>query len=167
METNTSRYPNHLAWHETLELHELVAFQSIGLMKLKRFFPEVKDAELRSIYGHTIKSLENNLKELLQFYSFAPRDDEQEDFRNMDTGFFSGDLLGFAKTSVRYYAIAITETATPVLREILNKQLQQAIQTHAMVFNYMYEKGYYPSYDLEKLLRNDIRKAGNAINMRY
>lgn len=22
---------NHLAWHETLELHELVAFQSIGL----------------------------------------------------------------------------------------------------------------------------------------
>ena len=28
-------YPNQLAWHETLELHELVAFQANGLIKLK------------------------------------------------------------------------------------------------------------------------------------
>jgi spore coat protein F len=29
-------YKNHLAWHETLEIHELVAFQVIGLFKLKK-----------------------------------------------------------------------------------------------------------------------------------
>ena len=28
-------YPNQLAWHETLDLHELVAFQANGLIKLK------------------------------------------------------------------------------------------------------------------------------------
>lgn len=61
----------HLAWHETLDMHELVAFQTIGLIKLKR----------------------------------------------------AGDLLGMAKTLVRNYAIAITETATPKLREVLQKQI--------------------------------------------
>lgn len=30
--------PQHLAWHETLEIHELVAFQSISLMKLKKAY---------------------------------------------------------------------------------------------------------------------------------
>lgn len=30
MEINDHRQPNHLAWHETMELHELVAYQSFG-----------------------------------------------------------------------------------------------------------------------------------------
>jgi spore coat protein F len=33
---------SHLAWHETLELHELVAAQSNALMKLKKAYPKVK-----------------------------------------------------------------------------------------------------------------------------
>lgn len=32
-----------LAWHETLEMHELVAFQSNELIKLKKMIREVKD----------------------------------------------------------------------------------------------------------------------------
>ena len=166
MEVNESRRPNHLAWHETLELHELVAFQSFGLMKLKKFISEVKDPALHSIYAHTIQGLETNLHELLRFYSIAPRDDEELD-RNIDSGFFSGDLLAFAKTAVRNYSIAITETATPMLRATLNKQLQKAINTHEMVYSYMYERGLYPSYDLRKLLENDVKVANHALNMRY
>lgn len=65
---NSDRRPNHLAWHETLELHELVAFQSVGLIKLKKSIGEIKDRELRSIYNQTIKGLEENLRELLQFF---------------------------------------------------------------------------------------------------
>lgn len=167
MENNLERHRDHLAWHETLDLHEIVAFQSLGLMKLKKFIGEVKDPELRKIYQHTIKGVENNLEELIQFYTFAPREEEEEDIRNMDTGFFAGDLLGFAKTSVRNYAIAITETATPVLRDTLARQLQKAIETHAAIYNYMYKKGLYPSYDLERLLRNDLKNANKAIKMRY
>lgn len=165
MTSHSGKRPNHLAWHETLDLHELVAFQAIGLMKLKKFLPEVKDAALRSIYRHTIKGLETNLRELLRFYPAAPRE-EDEDSRNMDNGFFSGDLLAFAKTAVRNYSIAITETATPMLREVLSKQLQRAIETHALVYSYMFERGLYPSYDLKKLLENDVRLAQRAMAMR-
>ena len=36
-------YPNQLAWHETLDLHELVAFQANGLIKLKKSVRNVPD----------------------------------------------------------------------------------------------------------------------------
>ncbi|GGA41946.1 hypothetical protein GCM10007416_13590 [Kroppenstedtia guangzhouensis] len=49
-----------LAWHETLEWHELVAFQSGGLMRLKK------------IYMVFIQGLTANLKELMAFYPAAP-----------------------------------------------------------------------------------------------
>ncbi len=35
---------NTLAWHETLEVHELVASLAIGLMKLKAGIKEVRDS---------------------------------------------------------------------------------------------------------------------------
>jgi spore coat protein F len=85
----------------------------------------------------------------LQFYPYAPN--VQPSYRE-DAGFYAGDLLGLAKTTVRSYAIDITETATPRLREVLTRQLNAAILLHANVFNYMYKRGYYPSYNLNKLL---------------
>ncbi|SNZ05833.1 spore coat protein F [Terribacillus aidingensis] len=167
MENTNPSYPNHLAWHETLELHELVASQAVVLMKLKRFIGNVNDGELRSIYDQTIKGLETNLNELLAFYPSAPSLQDQAETRNTDTAFYAGDLLVFAKTSVRNYAIAITETATPVLRETLRKQLQRAIDTHAKVFAFMYSRGLYPSYNLERLLQSDIQNASKALKMGY
>ncbi|XLG12561.1 spore coat protein [Bacillus subtilis] len=105
-----------LAWHETLEMHELVAFQSNGLIKLKKMIREVKDPQLRQLYNVSIQGVEQNLRELLPFFPQAPhREDEEEE--RADNPFYSGDLLGFAKTSVRSYAIAITETATPQLKK--------------------------------------------------
>jgi spore coat protein F len=151
-----------LAWHETLELHELVAFQSVGLMKLKEAKKEIKDPQLLNLYNFSIQSLENHLRELLQFYPYAPnvgREDERADL-----GFYAGDLLGLGKTSVRNYAIAITETATPELRMVLVKQLNGAIKMHEQVYNFMYAKGLYPSYDLEKLLQNDVKNAHKALS---
>ncbi len=100
-----------LAWHETLELHELVAFQSIGLMKLKNGLNNIQDHNLYNIYLQTIQELEVNLKELLQFYPFAPHPGPSSEYRVTDS-FLAGDLLAFAKTSVRNYGIAITETST-------------------------------------------------------
>ncbi|MGK9162731.1 spore coat protein CotF [Bacillus subtilis] len=154
-----------LAWHETLEMHELVAFQSNGLIKLKKMIREVKDTQLRQLYNVSIQSVEQNLRELLPFFPQAPhREDEEEE--RADNPFYSGDLLGFAKTSVRSYAIAITETATPQLRNVLVKQLNAAIQLHAQVYRYMYQHGYYPSYNLSELLKNDVRNANRAISMK-
>jgi spore coat protein F len=154
---------NRLAWHETLELHELVVFQSVGLFKLKKLIKDVKDPALHALYAHTIQSLESNLHELLQFYPMAPRDERMHMME--DTGFYAGDLLTLAKTMVRNYAIAITETATPALREVLAKQLNMAIMLHAQVYYYMNERGYYPSYDLEQLLTHDVSLANKALRM--
>jgi len=156
----------HLAWHETLELHELIAFQSIGLMKIKRGIRHVDCPTLRSLYAATIEGLEANLRELLQFIPAAPMYEGPRELRD-DRAFYAGDLLAFTKTAVRNYAIAITETATPLLRRTLARQLMKAIETHERIYRYMYERGYYPSYDLNQLLMNDARLANKAISMRY
>ncbi|WIV20366.1 spore coat protein [Paenibacillus polygoni] len=81
------------------------------------------------------------------------------------TAFQLGQLLGVLKTSVRNYAIAITETATPQVREMLKKHLNAGIDLHAKVFNYMLERGLYPSYDLPKLLQNDVKNAQTAVSL--
>ncbi|CAM3608011.1 spore coat protein [Marinicrinis lubricantis] len=153
-----------LAWHETLELHELVAFQSNALMQLKKTVPDVTDQALKSLYTTSIHAIEKNIKELISFFPRAPIPYEENLTRN-DEGFYSGSLLGLAKTSVRSYAIAVTETATPELRDVLSKQLNAAVKWHGQVYNYMYQHGYYPSYDLKALIANDIKNAQKALTM--
>ncbi|MFD1707725.1 spore coat protein [Siminovitchia sediminis] len=157
---------NRLAWHETLEVHELVAFQSIGLMKLKMSLKKITDPHLKSIYRAVISDLELNLRELIQFYPSAPVGAHREPNPADLTGFYAGDLLGLSKALVRNLAIGITETATPVLRETLTTHLLRAIKGHEMTYNYMYQKGLYPSYDLPELLKNDLNNAKRALEMR-
>jgi len=154
-----------LAWHETLELHELVAFQSIGLMKLKMSFKRIQDPELRELYRMCIQDLEGNLRELLKFYPNAPVPQGRDTDSREDAGFFAGDLLGLSKTLVRNLAGAITETATPALRRVFTSQLTEAIKGHERVFNYMLKHGYYPAYDLGTLLGHDMEMAKKALNM--
>nr|WP_263324838.1 spore coat protein [Neobacillus sp. Marseille-Q6967] len=157
-----------LAWHETLEMHELVAFQSIGLMKLKLSFNKVPDNELKELYRKCIHELEGNLRELMKFYPSAPgyQGREEDDYRE-DVGFYAGDLLALSKSLVRNLGVAITETATPALRNVLTKQLNAAIKGHERVYNYMYKNGLYPSYDLGRLLGHDIEMAQKALRMKF
>ncbi|MGG3798602.1 spore coat protein [Metabacillus fastidiosus] len=164
MEQSYSRSPQHLAWHETMEIHELVAFQSIGLIKLKKASRKITDPELKDLYRQSINGISKNIKELLHFYPMAPKPERNDEERNDNLPFYSGDLLGLAKTSVRNYAIAITETATPSLRNVLTQQLLRAIDTHTKIYNYMYKRGYYPSYNLNKLLNNDVNIANKALS---
>lgn len=161
----TQPQAQHLAWHETMELHETVAFQSNHLMAFKMHIAEVKDAGLRQLYHETIRSLEQNLKELLPYYQAAPTS-ELRTGTDDKTAFFAAHLLLFAKTAVRNYAIAITETATPSLCDTLVKQLNQAIQLHYKVFAFMQSKGLYPAYDLKLLLASDQKNAAEALKMK-
>lgn len=156
-----------LAWHETLELHEMVAFQATGLMKLKLSIKKITDPELKELYRKCIHDLEGNLKELLKFYPNAQgyQSREEEDVRE-DIGFFAADLLGLSKTLVRNLAAAITETATPALRKTFTHQLMGAIHGHERVFNYMHKHGYYPAYDLGHLLGHDVEIAQKALKMK-
>src|SRR3954470_6487816 len=97
-----------LAWHETLELHEIVAFQSVGLMKLKLSFRKVTDQELREIYRSSITELEGSITELLKFYPSAPGYQAREEEIREDVSFYAADLLALFKTMVRNLSIAIT-----------------------------------------------------------
>ncbi|WP_170007185.1 spore coat protein [Bacillus fonticola] len=153
-----------LAWHETLELHELTAFKSIGLMKAKMGMKQIQDKRLLDIYKKAIHDLETSLKELVQFYPYTPKPGHSSEYR-ADNGFYAGDLLAFSKAEVRNYSVAITETATPMLKDMLTKQLNTAIKCHTRIFNYMYENGLYPSYDMEKLLQGDVNLANKALSM--
>jgi spore coat protein F len=153
-----------LAWHETLEIHELVAFQSVGLMKLKMALKKVNDSELQVVYQKTIKDLELHITELVQYYSMAPSGESRDEAVG-DLAFYAGDLLALMKASVRNYSIALTETATPVLRKTLTNHLLRSIKGHSRIYNYMYQNGYYPSYDLGELLNNDLKLANKALRM--
>jgi spore coat protein F len=62
--------PKTLAWHETLEMDELVAFQSNGLMKLKMAIEKINDPDLKEIYIKNIQELELNISELIHFTIF-------------------------------------------------------------------------------------------------
>lgn len=162
---NATKRPAHMAWHETLELHELTAASSNYLMGFKMVVDDVKDAQLKALYLEAITTLENNLKELTTHYAKAPVAAVRSTGDGDLTGFYAGKLLLFAKTAVRNYAIAITETATPSVRETLVKQLNAAIVFHAKVFNFMFERGLYPAYSLPELLSNDLMLAKKALSI--
>lgn len=85
-------------------------------MKLKKSVNDVNDPNLRKLYIQTIQVIEGNLRELLNFHPKAPNLSMpfKSDIQDPETGFFANDLLGMAKTLVRSYAIAVTETATQI-----------------------------------------------------
>ncbi len=156
--------PKHLAWHETLEMHELVGFQAANLVAFKKKLPSLSDPGLAALYKETIAAVETNLKELLAFYPQAPVAEHRKDMPEL-LGPESAQLLGFTKTAVRSYAIAITESATPQLKATFQKHLLGAIALHTKVFEFAYERGLYPAYNLTELLASDVKKAQMAISL--
>lgn len=75
------------------------------------------------------------------------------------------DLLIAAKSGVKSLSIALTETATPEVRAVLKKQLDQAIMTHEQITNYMMDKGWYKPYDVQEQLKLDFQNAQTALNI--
>lgn len=78
---------------------------------------------------------------------------------------YAGSLLGHSKAVIRNTATAITETATPVVRQTLTRQLQQAIHMHEQIFNYMLRNNLYPAYNVQQMIQNDVRNANQALDM--
>lgn len=66
------------------------------------------------------------------------------------------DFLIAAKSGVRNYAIALTETTNSQVRIILRKQLKDAIVTHEKISTYMIQKGYYNAYDIKEQFKVDM-----------
>ncbi|MCM3713850.1 spore coat protein [Alkalihalobacillus oceani] len=66
------------------------------------------------------------------------------------------DLLISAKTAVKNCAVAITEAATPEVRNALQQELEQAVQFHGQITDYMMKKGYYHPYNMNEQYQVDM-----------
>jgi similar to spore coat protein len=75
------------------------------------------------------------------------------------------DFLISAKSGVRNYAAAVTETATPELKAALREQLTDAIATHEAISAYMISKGYYHPHNLSEQLQVDLTAAQTATDL--
>lgn len=75
------------------------------------------------------------------------------------------EMLVTAKAAVRTYAVAITETASPEVRDVLKKHLKEAIDTHAGIADFMIENNMYHAYDIDKQLSHDKEKIKTVMDM--
>lgn len=80
-------------------------------------------------------------------------------------GVIATDLLITSKAAVRNLATAITETATPSVKKLLRRELDNAIDTHDKIAKYMIKNEMYHAYDLNEQMEHDLEKADIALNL--
>jgi similar to spore coat protein len=83
----------------------------------------------------------------------------------MDDLAIATDMLLSAKSAVRTYAIALTETATPRVRKVLKAQLDTAIDTHQKIADYMIKNEMYHPYNIEEQVEHDLEKSDKALKL--
>ncbi|MBP1155606.1 MULTISPECIES: spore coat protein [unclassified Paenibacillus] len=75
------------------------------------------------------------------------------------------DFLLAAKTGIKMYSLALTETTTPEIKTVLRKHLEEAIATHEQITNYMVQRGYYHPYNVNEQIQLDINNIQTALNV--
>lgn len=75
------------------------------------------------------------------------------------------DFLVTSKAAVRNLAVAITETATPEVKQLLRRELDNAIDTHDKIAQYMIEQEMYHAYDVDEQISHDLEKADIALKL--
>ncbi|WP_248926560.1 spore coat protein [Paenibacillus hamazuiensis] len=77
----------------------------------------------------------------------------------------ANDLLIAAKTGIKDCAVALTEATTPEVRQILKKQLDQAISSHEKISAYMIQKGLYHPTQVKQQIQLDLQNAQTATGL--
>lgn len=75
------------------------------------------------------------------------------------------DFLMNAKSAVRNYAIAISETTTPEVREVLRRHLDAAIMSHERILKYMTANNYYHVHNPQEQMIVDNKTSNTALNL--
>ncbi|WP_078427585.1 spore coat protein [Alkalihalobacterium alkalinitrilicum] len=75
------------------------------------------------------------------------------------------DFLISAKAGVRNTTFALTEATTPEIRTALRKQLNDAIEAHEKIYQYLISRGYYHPSDLKEQLKVDLNASEIAMNL--
>ncbi|WP_026477780.1 spore coat protein [Alkaliphilus transvaalensis] len=72
------------------------------------------------------------------------------------------DFLLASKSAVRNYAITLSETTTPEVRDVLRRHLDTSIDTHEEILRFMMKKGYYHVNDPQEQMKVDMKTADTA-----
>ena len=75
------------------------------------------------------------------------------------------DLLLTAKETIRNYAVAITESASPEVRITIQNQMEVAIDYHTDVSELLMKKKWFYPYDLAEQQILDIKASQTAIDI--
>lgn len=75
------------------------------------------------------------------------------------------DFLINAKSAVRNYAMAVTECATPEIKMVLAKQLDEAIDSHEMIMNYMVQRGLLHPYNANEQIQLNLQNIETALKI--
>ncbi|WP_034756413.1 spore coat protein [Rossellomorea vietnamensis] len=75
------------------------------------------------------------------------------------------DFLIAAKSGVRNYAMAITETGSPEIKEVLTKHLEEALDLHEQISNFMVERGWYHAIDTNEQLDLNLQNIDTALKL--
>jgi Spore coat protein len=76
----------------------------------------------------------------------------------------AADLLISAKNGVKTYAEAITEAATPTVRTLLKRQLDEAIAFQDQVSAYMTKRGWYNAYNVNQQILIDLNQTQDTMD---
>ncbi|MGM9949284.1 MAG: spore coat protein [Lysinibacillus sp.] len=93
------------------------------------------------------------------------KNDSQLGVTVIDDLAIASDLLITAKAGVRNLAVAITETATPSVKKLLRRELDNAIDLHDKIAQYMIKNEMYHAYDLDEQMEHDLEKADIALKL--
>ncbi|MGZ4159849.1 MAG: spore coat protein [Neobacillus sp.] len=88
-----------------------------------------------------------------------------EGMPNLADSAFAMDFLLTIKNGIRNYGFAITETANPELRNVLQKQLDAAIDLHGEISELMIKKGWLHPFDFKEQFPIDIKAAETAVQI--
>lgn len=75
------------------------------------------------------------------------------------------DLLIAAKSGIRNYSFAVTESGTPEVKEILTRHLVEALDMHEQISSYIVEKGWYHAWDMNEQINLELNNINTALNL--
>lgn len=75
------------------------------------------------------------------------------------------DLLMAAKSGIKLYAVAATESGTPEVKATFERHLFEAIDSHEKITQYMMRRGFYHPYDVTEQFQLDQTTAQTALTI--
>lgn len=84
---------------------------------------------------------------------------------DLDDAMIAADFLLAAKTGMKNYAAALSETVSPEVHDVLKRHFDTAVNTHVAITNYMMRNGYYHAFDPEEQFIMDERAAERVLRL--